>query len=269
MSRSEGMHAVIACRSVRRLGAALLALVLVASHARQDAAPPIRRRSGSPWRAPIHPQFHRPEQRTAGLRGRSAQSPMRGHEGPLQFVPHEWDGIVRGSSITNTTPSCRRSRSRSGARRIAFSRRYYRVPPALIGRKDADLKQFGRRPSRASGSAPSTAANTRPTSNPYTRERNSGPTGTRRGQSRSSHRTARLRHRRQARPHAIPEHPRGLAAASSPTYRRTRLISAMASASVSPGGRGPQAPVRPRHRRADGRRNHDRIREKYFPFDLK
>ena len=57
-------------------------------------------------------------------------------------VPHEWDGIVRGSSITNTTPSCRRSRSRSGASAAPPS------PAATTasrrrssGGKDADLKQ--------------------------------------------------------------------------------------------------------------------------------
>ena len=93
------------------------------------------------------------------------------------LVPHDWDGIIRGlldheyDAIMSSLEITERRK-----RRIAFSRRYYRVPPALIGPKHADLGHLARRLSRASGSAPSTAANTRATSSPYTSERSSGPT---------------------------------------------------------------------------------------------
>ncbi len=56
------------------------------------------------------------------------------------LVPHDWDGIIRGlldhdyDAIMSSLEITERRK-----RRIAFSRRYYRVPPALIGPKDADL----------------------------------------------------------------------------------------------------------------------------------
>ena len=61
------------------------------------------------------------------------------------FVVHEWDGIVRALlakeydaivSLLDITESRKK--------RIAFSRPYYLVPPALIGRKDGDLNDASR-----------------------------------------------------------------------------------------------------------------------------
>lgn len=58
------------------------------------------------------------------------------------LVPRQWDGIIRGllsrdyDAIMSSLEITERRK-----RRIAFSRHYYRVPPALIGQKDADLKQ--------------------------------------------------------------------------------------------------------------------------------
>ena len=242
----------------------VLALVLVASHASpRTRHSPIRRRSGSPEGA--YPPFNFIDQNNElqGFEVDLLKALCEVMKARCSSRPSRVGRHRPGPSITNTTPSCRRSRSRSGARRIAFSRRYYRVPPAS-GEKDADLKQFGARPSQASGSAPSTAANTRPTSNPYTRERNSGPTGN--DEANSIFLTGRLDYVIGDKlPHAIPEHPRGLL----PPSRRRRT-----------GGPG-LFRLWHRHwsRREDevlklqfdraiaelGRRNHDRIREKYFP----
>jgi polar amino acid transport system substrate-binding protein len=58
-------------------------------------------------------------------------------------VVHEWDGIIRGllardyDAIMSSLEINERRK-----RRIAFSRRYYLVPPALIGRNDAALNQL-------------------------------------------------------------------------------------------------------------------------------
>jgi len=56
------------------------------------------------------------------------------------LVMHEWDGIVRGllnrdyDAIMSSLEVTDRRKQR-----IAFSRRYYRIPSAIIGRKDSDL----------------------------------------------------------------------------------------------------------------------------------
>jgi polar amino acid transport system substrate-binding protein len=58
------------------------------------------------------------------------------------LVPREWDGIVRGlldreyDAIMSSLEITERR-----AKRIAFSRSYYRMPAAFIGRKDTDIAQ--------------------------------------------------------------------------------------------------------------------------------
>jgi len=57
------------------------------------------------------------------------------------FVVHEWDGIIRGllnhdyDAIMSSLEVTQRRK-----RRIAFTRRYYQIPAALIARKDTTLK---------------------------------------------------------------------------------------------------------------------------------
>jgi polar amino acid transport system substrate-binding protein len=61
------------------------------------------------------------------------------------FVVHEWDGIVRAllaKEYDAIVSSLHITESRK--KRIAFSRPYYLVPPALIGRKDGDLNDASR-----------------------------------------------------------------------------------------------------------------------------
>jgi polar amino acid transport system substrate-binding protein len=61
------------------------------------------------------------------------------------FVVHEWDGIVRAllaKEYDAIVSSLHITESRK--KRIAFSRPYYLVPPALIGRKDGDLNDVSR-----------------------------------------------------------------------------------------------------------------------------
>jgi polar amino acid transport system substrate-binding protein len=61
------------------------------------------------------------------------------------FVVHEWDGIVRAllaREYDAIVSSLHITESRK--KRIAFSRPYYLVPPALIGRKDGDLNDASR-----------------------------------------------------------------------------------------------------------------------------
>jgi polar amino acid transport system substrate-binding protein len=61
------------------------------------------------------------------------------------FVVHEWDGIVRAllaKEYDAIVSSLHITESRK--KRIAFSRSYYLVPPALIGRKDGDLNDASR-----------------------------------------------------------------------------------------------------------------------------
>ncbi len=57
------------------------------------------------------------------------------------FVTHDWDGIIRGlinreydAVMSSLEITDRR------AKRIAFSRRYYRIPAAFIGAKDSDIR---------------------------------------------------------------------------------------------------------------------------------
>jgi polar amino acid transport system substrate-binding protein len=58
-------------------------------------------------------------------------------------VVHEWDGIIRGllnrdyDAIMSSLEITERRK-----RRIAFSRRYYLIPPALIGAKDSELPKL-------------------------------------------------------------------------------------------------------------------------------
>ena len=56
------------------------------------------------------------------------------------FVIHEWDGIIKGL-LANEYDAVMASMEITKRRkeRIAFSRRYYFIPPAFIGRNDADL----------------------------------------------------------------------------------------------------------------------------------
>jgi polar amino acid transport system substrate-binding protein len=55
-------------------------------------------------------------------------------------VMHEWDGIVRGL-INHEYDAIMSSLEITDRRkkRIAFSQRYYRIPPALIGQKDSEV----------------------------------------------------------------------------------------------------------------------------------
>src|SRR5215212_4447559 len=57
------------------------------------------------------------------------------------LVTHEWDGIIRGllnheydAVMSSLEVTDRRKK------RIAFSRRYYQIPAAMIARKDVELK---------------------------------------------------------------------------------------------------------------------------------
>jgi len=56
------------------------------------------------------------------------------------FVIHEWDGIIKGllakeyDAVMASLAITERRKAR-----IAFSRRYYLIPPAFIGRKDQDV----------------------------------------------------------------------------------------------------------------------------------
>jgi len=61
------------------------------------------------------------------------------------FVLHEWEGIVRAllaKEYDAIMSSLHITANRKA--RIAFSRPYYLVPPALIGRKDSDLNDASR-----------------------------------------------------------------------------------------------------------------------------
>jgi polar amino acid transport system substrate-binding protein len=142
MSRPEGCHALAASGRLRRLAAALIALLLVGSRApAQDAAP------ADPQTIRVavegaYPPFNFIDQ----------NNELQGFEVDLlkalcdvmkircSLVPHDWDGIIRGlldhhyDAIMSSLEITERRK-----RRIAFSRRYYRVPPALIGPKHADL----------------------------------------------------------------------------------------------------------------------------------
>jgi polar amino acid transport system substrate-binding protein len=57
------------------------------------------------------------------------------------LVPHDWDGIIRGlierqyDAIMSSLEITDRR-----AKRIAFSRRYYRIPAAFIGQKQSDVQ---------------------------------------------------------------------------------------------------------------------------------
>jgi polar amino acid transport system substrate-binding protein len=60
------------------------------------------------------------------------------------FVVHEWDGIIRGllakdydAIMASLAITARRKT------RIAFSKRYYFIPPAFIGAKDSDIRDVG------------------------------------------------------------------------------------------------------------------------------
>jgi polar amino acid transport system substrate-binding protein len=60
------------------------------------------------------------------------------------FVVHEWDGIIRGllardydAIMASLAITARRKA------RIAFSKRYYLIPPAFIGAKDSDIRDVG------------------------------------------------------------------------------------------------------------------------------
>jgi polar amino acid transport system substrate-binding protein len=142
----KGVHAVIAYGRVRRLGAACLALVLVASRASAQNAALSNPQAIRVAVEGAYPPFNFIDQNNE-LQGfevdllKALCEVMKARCSP---VPHEWDGIVRGllnheyDAIMSSLEITERRK-----RRIAFSRRYYRVPPALIGRKDADLKQFG------------------------------------------------------------------------------------------------------------------------------
>jgi polar amino acid transport system substrate-binding protein len=58
------------------------------------------------------------------------------------FVVHEWDGIIRGllakdyDAVMASLAITERRKAR-----IAFSKRYYFIPPAFIGQKDTDLAE--------------------------------------------------------------------------------------------------------------------------------
>jgi len=57
------------------------------------------------------------------------------------FVVHEWDGIIRGL-LTKDYDAIMASLAMTPRRkaRIAFSKRYYFIPPAFIGAKDSDIR---------------------------------------------------------------------------------------------------------------------------------
>jgi polar amino acid transport system substrate-binding protein len=58
------------------------------------------------------------------------------------FVVHQWDGIIRGL-IDNKYDAIMASLAVTERRktRIAFSKRYYFIPPAFIGQKDTDIAE--------------------------------------------------------------------------------------------------------------------------------
>jgi polar amino acid transport system substrate-binding protein len=60
------------------------------------------------------------------------------------FVIHEWDGIIRGL-LTKDYDAVMASLAITERRkaRIAFSKRYYFIPPAFIGQKDTDITEVG------------------------------------------------------------------------------------------------------------------------------
>jgi len=57
------------------------------------------------------------------------------------FVVHEWDGIIKGL-VTKQYDAIMASMAITDRRktRIAFSKRYYLIPPAFIGQKDTDIR---------------------------------------------------------------------------------------------------------------------------------